>query len=56
MLTMLFEAGISFLMALLRCALTPRKLAAGVPPKMLVGRQDCLHKMWVGRQDRRHKM
>ena len=25
--------------------LTPRKLAAEMPPKMLVGRQDCLHKM-----------
>ena len=37
-------------------ALTPRELAAEMPPKMLVGRRDCLHKMLVGRQDRRHKM
>ena len=27
-----------------------------MPLKMLVGRQDCLHKMFAGRQDRRHKM
>ena len=25
--------------------LTPRELAAEIPPKMLVGRQDCLHNM-----------
>ena len=37
------------------CLLTPRELAAEIPPKMLVGRQDCLHKAWVGRQDRRLK-
>ena len=27
-----------------------------MPPKMLVGRQDCLHKIWVGRLDRRYKI
>ena len=33
--------------------LTPRELAAEMPTKMLVGRQNCLHKMlaiWVGRK------
>ena len=35
---------------------TPCELALEMPPKIFVGRQDCLYDVWVGRQDRRHKM
>ena len=40
----------------LRHLLVPRELEAEMPPKMLVGRRDCLHKMLVGRRDCLHKM
>ena len=33
----------------LTLSLTPHELTAEMPPKMLVGRQYCLHKAWVGR-------